>query len=125
MSSSLTLNGRLPGVLCEAALQPQAESPLRLDIAAFVGFAERGPVDTPIAVEDINQYRALFGGELLIARQDGKPVYANLPGAVQAFFDNGGRRCYVVRVVGEKATANRFRMPGLVAWYKKKDTDTF
>ena len=124
MSSSLTLNGRLPGVVCETAPRPQAETPLRLDIAAFVGFAERGPVDTPIAVEDINQYRELFGGELLIARQDSKPIYANLAGAVQAFFDNGGRRCYVVRVVGENATANRFRMPGLVAWYKKKDTDT-
>lgn len=124
MSSSLTLHGRLPGVLCETALQSQAESPLRLDIAAFVGFAERGPVDTPTAVEDINQYRTIFGGDLLIARQDGQPVYANLPGAVQAFFDNGGRRCYVVRVVGEGARANRFRMPGLVAWYQK-DTDAF
>ncbi|MFL5626848.1 MAG: hypothetical protein ACJ788_14790, partial [Ktedonobacteraceae bacterium] len=122
MSSSLMYNGRLPGVVCETALPTQAEGPLRLDITAFVGFAERGPVDTPTPVEDISQYQEVFGGDLLLASQDGKPVYANLPGAVRAFFDNGGRRCYVVRVVGEGATANRFRMPGLVAWYQGTGT---
>ncbi len=117
MASTLTFNGRLPGVVCETALPALPENPLRLDVAAFVGFAERGPVDTPTAVEDMGQYAALFGGDLLVARDGGRPVYANLPGAVAAFFNNGGRRCYVVRVVGEGARANRFRIPGLVAWY--------
>ncbi len=113
--SPLTFRGRLPGVVCETALPP-AEEPLRLDVAAFVGFAERGPLDTPVAVEDPGQYRAVFGGDLLLARDGGRPVYANLPAAVQAFFDNGGRRCYMVRVAGETAGANQFRLPGLVAW---------
>lgn len=114
---TLTYNGRLPGVVCETTLPTPTEAPLRLDVAAFVGFAERGPLDTPIALEDIRQYRDVFGDDLLVARdEDGRPVYANLPPAVEAFFDNGGRRCYVVRVAGEDARPNRFRLPGLVTW---------
>ncbi len=114
--TTLTFNGRLPGVVCEAALPPRAESPLRLDVAAFVGFAERGPLNRPVPVEDIRQYQAVFGGDLPVARDGGRPVYARLPGAVRAFFDNGGRRCHVVRVAGANATVSRFRLPGVVAW---------
>src|SRR4051795_9981004 len=97
--SPLTFRGRLPGVDCRPALPP-ADSPVRLDVAAFVGFAERGPLDRPVAVEDVHEYRAVFGGDMVLATDGGVPVYANLPGAVQAFFDNGGRRCHVVRVCG-------------------------
>src|SRR5690606_10274446 len=114
--TALTFRGRLPGVVCQTALPPSNEEPIRLDAAAFVGFAERGPLHTPIAVEDSGQYAALFGGDLQVARDGGKPVYAHLPSAVRGFFDNGGRRCYVVRVAGEHARPNRFRIPGLVAW---------
>ncbi|MCS6844224.1 MAG: hypothetical protein NZ528_07875 [Caldilineales bacterium] len=114
--ATLTFNGRLPGVVCQTALPPAGEEPLRLDVAAFVGFAERGPLHTPVALEDLGQYRALFGSDLLVARDGGRPVYAHLPQAVQAFFDNGGRRCYVVRVAGAGARPNRFPLPGLVAW---------
>src|SRR5437763_13877013 len=90
MSPSLTYNGRLPGVVCQAALPPPPEDPLRLDVAGFVGFAERGPLDTPVLLEDAAQYRRVFGGDLPVAREGGRPIYAYLPGAVQAFFDNGG-----------------------------------
>jgi len=116
MASTLTFNGRLPGVVCQTSLPPQRADPLRLDVAAFVGFAQRGPLDTPVALEDISQYRLLYGGDLLVARDGGRPVYAHLPTAVQSFFDNGGRRCYVVRVAGDDARPNRFRLPGLVSW---------
>src|SRR5262249_6884755 len=47
----------------------------------------------------------------------GVPVYANLPGAVRAFFDNGGRRCYVVRVAGGDARAARWLVPGMRLWH--------
>jgi len=114
--TALTFRGRLPGVVCQTALPPSGEEAIRLDVAAFVGFAERGPLHTPVAVEDSGQYAALFGGDLQVARDGGKPVYAHLPSAVRDFFDNGGRRCYVVRVAGEGARPNRFRIPGLIAW---------
>src|SRR5512146_202774 len=117
MATPLTFRNRLPGVVCASTLPPRDE-PLRLDVAAFVGFAERGPLDLPVAVEDMSQYKAVFGGDFLIARTrlGGQPVYAAFPQAVKAFFDNGGRRCYVVRVAGENARPNRFCVPGLLAW---------
>jgi Phage tail sheath C-terminal domain len=123
MIRPLTFKGRLPGVVCETALPPR-ENPLRLDVAAFVGFAERGPLDTPIAVEDIGQYHAVFGGDLPLARyrQGSQIAYANLPRAVQAFFDNGGRRCYVVRVAGKGGRSNYFRIPGLLTWDATTET---
>jgi hypothetical protein len=107
---------RLPGVLCEASQKPRGRDPLRLDTAAFVGFAERGPVDTPVLLEDFNQYQAVFGGDLMVAQYDGRPVYAHLPRVVEAFFQNGGSRCYAVRVVGEAAAAHHFELPGLKTW---------
>jgi Phage tail sheath C-terminal domain len=114
-TSALTFNGRLPGVDCQPAL-PASPTVIGLDVAGFVGFAERGPLNVPLAVEDINQYRAVFGGDVILATDGGIPVYANLPGAIEAFFDNGGRRCYVVRVAGPSAAAARWQVPGLRLW---------
>lgn len=124
MNRTLTFHGRLPGVVCEIALPPQQENPLRLDVTGFVGLAERGPLNIPVALHDIEQYRAVFGGDLPLARmrQGSQIVYANLQRAVQAFFDNGGRRCYVVRVAGAQAQANQFRIPGLLAWDSNAQT---
>ncbi len=62
---------------------------LRTDIAAFVGIARRGPLDTPVPVESFRQFAAHFG-EFTGA---GYLAYA-----VRGFFENGGRRCWVVRV---------------------------
>ena len=114
-SSTLTFQGRLPGVTCTPALPPQPE-PIRLDVPAFVGLAERGPLHQPLPVEDINQYTALFGGDLVVAQDAGRPVYAHLRATVASFFDNGGRRCYVVRVAGPAATAAAAVLPGLRRW---------
>jgi hypothetical protein len=87
-----------------------------LDVVAFVGFAERGPLHLPVPVEDLNEYRAVFGEELPLAQEPGgRTVYANLPRTVAGFFANGGRRCYVVRVAGKKAKPARFRIPGVIA----------
>ncbi|MBX2998672.1 MAG: IPT/TIG domain-containing protein [Caldilineaceae bacterium] len=111
-----SLDFRFPGILFLPA-QPEPQLPLpRLDVAAFVGFAERGPLHLPVAVEDINTYTAVFGGDLPLAQETGgRTVYANLPRTVASFFANGGRRCYVVRVAGREATAARFRLPGMAA----------
>jgi uncharacterized protein len=49
--TTLTFRGRLPGVDCSPALPP-VEQPIRCDVAALVGFAERGPVGVPVAVPD-------------------------------------------------------------------------
>lgn len=62
---------------------------LRTDIAAFVGIARRGPLDMPVPVESFRQFQAHFG-EFTGA---GYLAYA-----VRGFFENDGRRCWVVRV---------------------------
>lgn len=62
---------------------------LRSDVAAFVGIAKKGPLDTPVVVESFRQFQAYFGDFI----GAGYLAYC-----VRAFFDNGGRRCWVVRV---------------------------
>jgi hypothetical protein len=62
---------------------------VRTDIAAFVGIADRGPLDTPVAVESWRQFVARFGGFI----GGGYLAYV-----VRAFFENEGRRCWIVRV---------------------------
>src|SRR2546429_5924153 len=121
MGRTLTFPGRLPGVVVEAALPPR-EDPLRMGGAGFVGFAERGPLDIPVALHDVGQYASVFGGDVPLARarQGNTIAYANLPGAVKAFFDNGGQRCYVVRVADQDTVKfNYFRIPGMLAWDSK------
>ncbi len=134
---STTTAFRLPGVY----FLPQSSDTTRglppLDVAAFVGFAERGPLHLPVPIDDMHMYQSIFGGDFALAREidggadipsdptpgttplthdvKGRTVFANLSRSVAMFFANGGRRCYVVRVAGKAATATRFRVPGIVA----------
>jgi len=62
---------------------------LRSDVPALVGIAEKGPVDVPVPIESFRQFQAHFGSFI----GAGYLAYC-----VRAFFDNGGRRCWVVRV---------------------------
>lgn len=72
---------------------------MRTDVAGFVGIAERGPVGFPLPVESWHQFASLFGGFLT----GGFLAYA-----VRAFFENGGRRAYIVRVASDDpATGHR------------------
>jgi hypothetical protein len=86
-----------------------------MDIAVFVGFAASGPLQTPVAVEDIAHFEEIFGNDLVIASDatSSQPVYALLPSAVRAFFRNGGTRCWVIRVADSMAMSNRFPLPGV------------
>jgi hypothetical protein len=88
-----------------------------MDVAAFVGFAASGPLGVPVAVEDVADFESIFGGDALLAwdAAQGEFVHAHLAPAVRAFFRNGGRRCWVVRVAGSSAAANSFPLPGMVA----------
>ena len=89
-----------------------------MDVCGFVGFAARGPIDVPVLVEDPVAFRDVLGDDPLLARtDDGRDVHAFLGPAVEAFFDNGGRRAWVVRVArtgAGGAVTNRFCVPGLV-----------
>ncbi|OBF33698.1 hypothetical protein A5724_19300 [Mycobacterium sp. ACS1612] len=79
-----------PGVYYQTvdAGSPPVE-PLRTDITAIIGIAERGPMDMPVPVESWQQFVSWFGG----CTPSGYLAYA-----VRGFLENGGRRCWVVRV---------------------------
>jgi len=105
----------MPGFRFEVQAPLLRETLPRMDIAVFVGFAASGPLHTPVPVEDIAHFTAIFGADLALAwdAQQGTPVTAYLAPTVQAFFRNGGRRCWVVRVAGQAARTNVFPIPGL------------
>jgi hypothetical protein len=95
---------------------------VRMDVAAFVGFAAAGPVDTPVAVEDAAYFEEIFGPDQPLAWNpaEGRMEYGYLGPAVRAFFRNGGIRCWVVRVAKEPET-NRFPVPGLMQVFRRSD----
>jgi phage tail sheath protein FI len=89
----MAFNYQTPGVYYEHVDSDEKDiSPVRMDVAGFVGIAERGPVDMPVPVESWRQFRSYFGG----FTRSGFLAYT-----VKAFFDNGGRRCWVVRVASK------------------------
>lgn len=86
----MVLHPITPGVYEEVAPPPPPDPVVRDDVAAFVGLARRGPVDRAIRLEGWEEFVAWFG-----ARAEG----FLLADAVLAFFQNGGRVCWVVRVL--------------------------
>lgn len=68
--------------------------------AGMVGVTERGPVNVPILVTSYAEFERIFGGYLeFVTFQDA----CFLPHAVEGFFQNGGRRLFVTRVVADQA----------------------
>jgi len=65
-------------------------------MAAFVGFAEKGPVNQPTFIPNWTEFVNTFGGFI-------KGVY--LAPAVYGYFQNGGGRCYVTRLPGGEEEA--------------------
>lgn len=105
----------LPGILFRAEAPVSAALP-RMDIAGFVGFTMRGPLDTPVVVEDYPHLEDIFGGSYPLAwdAETATQQTACLAPAVKTFFAQGGRRCQVVRVAGKRAAANQFPIAGLL-----------
>lgn len=129
---------RLPGVRIVDEPSPPGDGLPVMDVPVFVGFAERGPLDRPVALEDPVQYAAVFGGALDLVpvahgatdggKGDARPPGAaplmqgaHLPAAVASFFAGGGRRCYVVRVAGAGADSARFAVPKLKLATRERD----
>jgi hypothetical protein len=103
-----------------------------MDVALFVGFAAKGPVHRPVAIESPTAFAAVFGPDLTLTAD----CTAALGPAVRAFFANGGTRCHVVRTCrtaaleqawrrlrplgddepgGAIADTGRFALPGITA----------
>ncbi|MCV9961739.1 phage tail sheath family protein [Pararhizobium sp. BT-229] len=86
-----------PGVFIEEIERgPRPIEGVPTSTAAFLGETERGPI-TPRLVSSYIEYKRWFGD-----------VFGNrdryMPYAASGFFENGGRRLFVCRIVGEQAT---------------------
>jgi hypothetical protein len=108
---------RTPGITFLSVPTPALPTLPPLDVAGFVGFTMRGPCDVAVPVDDLAGFDAIFGGTSMPLARDaaGSSIPALLRDAIAAFFSAGGRRCYVVRVIGAAASRARFAVPGLVA----------
>src|SRR6266542_1337657 len=86
-----------PGVYYERSDAGYAAiGPLRTDVAALVGIARRGPLDVPLPISSWRQFVSHYGDFT---------GAAYLAYAVRGFFENGGRRCWIVRVASAAAAS--------------------
>lgn len=67
-------------------------------VAAFIGFAERGPANEPVLITNWSQFTATFGDFV-------EGTY--LASSVYGFFANGGGICYVIRVGAQSVADGR------------------
>jgi phage tail sheath protein FI len=96
-----------PGVYVEEV--PSTSKPIEgvgTSIAAFVGLAPGGPVNTPMRISNWTQFAKLFGDP---SEPDNGPFMegAYLAHSVYGFFQNGGSLCWVVRVGAPENGASR------------------
>ena len=82
---------QLPGVYFTLEPRPVEPSPLRSDVAGFIGWTRRGPVGIPVRVEGWRACQEKFGG---LAR-DCSTSYA-----LRGYFENGGEVAWVLRLGG-------------------------
>jgi len=85
----------IPGVRFTAVPRPPELSPLRSDVAGFLGRTRRGPVGVPVRVEGYRAYLRDFGG----LDRDALTSYA-----VRSYFDNGGEVAWVIRLGADAGT---------------------
>lgn len=86
-----------PGVYVEEV--PSGIKPIEgvsTSTAGFLGRTERGPAEVNF-VDSFLEYQRLYGGFVM------QPADMYLPHAVKGFFDNGGKRAYIARVVKDGA----------------------
>jgi phage tail sheath protein FI len=77
-------------------------APVSTSVAAFIGVAQKGPVNAATRVTNFSEFVKLFGGPLrIIAGTQEHYLYY----MVRHFFEQGGGRCYVVRVIPNLAAA--------------------
>jgi len=85
----------VPGVRFTAVPRPAEPSPLRSDVAGFLGRTRRGPVGELVRVEGYRAYLQQFGG----LDRDAVTSYA-----IRSYFDNGGEVAWVIRLGGDAGT---------------------
>lgn len=80
----------LPGLYYEQVAAPAAPSPLRSDVAGFVGRTRRGETGRAVRVEGWREYVEKFGS---------LAPNAPMTYAIRGYFENGGQVAWIARVV--------------------------
>ena len=88
----------MPGVVINTAVRtgPTGNTVRETSQAFFVGQIGRGPTNASVRVDSIEEFEAVYGGYV---------SYGYLYDTVATFFEEGGTRAYIARVVGPAATA--------------------
>jgi uncharacterized protein len=88
-----------PGVYVEEIeLGPRPIEGVSTSTAGFLGETLRGPLE-PRLITGFEEFKRLYGGFVRTDADSGSGVSnADLPFAVQGFFENGGQRCYIARI---------------------------
>lgn len=86
----------MPGVLIRTGATSGPAAPGRSPASTFfvIGQAERGPTDAPVKVESMAEFVRVFGSST---------TYSTLYDSLRTFFEEGGSRAYVLRIVGDAA----------------------
>lgn len=87
----------MPGVQIRTGATSGPAAPGRSPASTFftVGQAERGPTGVPVRLGSMAEFARVFGGST---------TFSTLYDTLRTFFEEGGTRAYVVRVVGSAAT---------------------
>jgi hypothetical protein len=91
---------RRPGVyLEESLLVNSADTASTFTVAAFIGAAGKGPLNTPVRVDSWSDYVNIFGGFAPInpVAPATTKALSYLPFSVYSFFQSGGRTAYIIR----------------------------
>ena len=86
---------------------PEGVSPAK---AAFIGWTDEGPSNTPVEVRSFEEFERVFGNISTLGL---------VPIEVNAYFATGGERCYVVRAVPSDSIAALVNIdvaPGPTKW---------
>jgi phage tail sheath protein FI len=90
-----------PGVYIEEI--PSGSRPIEAastSTALIAGYATKGPIGTPTLLFSFDQYMAQFGGIMDFNNPaSGFPAVDYMGHTVRAFFDNGGSKAYIARLV--------------------------
>jgi phage tail sheath protein FI len=91
-----------PGVYVEEYdNSPRGIEGVGTSTAGFIGLAEKGPIEgAPLLVTSMKAFKQQFGGFL---SEFAYGEFRFLANSVEQFFDNGGTRCYVMRVAPRDA----------------------
>jgi len=118
----MALTLKTPGVYVEeVSTLPASVAAVATAIPAFIGYTERGTLNTPTRIVSMLEFEAAFGGpahEVFSVSVTGYPTSApvvtfanpskfNMHYQLQMYFGNGGGPCYIVSI-GDYATVNPF-----------------